>query len=147
MRLPSKANNRQIIDAVSRVLGIKDNSDDWEEFAARVDETCDIDLPFSLSSLRMVSERLPLYTEILHPKKNSMLFDFLDEDPDATYLFMDKMLQGKTAVHIVKVHSDPSELAAYVGSLKAPNLVVNTIPDLGVVSATSLKSFVNTGLE
>lgn len=147
IKIPSKANNRQLIDAVSRALGVRVDSDDWDEFAAQVDETCAVDLPFSLSSLRVVPERLALYSEILHPKKNSLLFDFLDEDPDASYLFMDKMLSGKTALHIVKVHPDASALASYTSNLKSPHMVVNTIPDLGIVSATSLQSFFRTILE
>jgi hypothetical protein len=140
---PTKANHRQFIDAVSGILNVKTKEDTWDAFASAVDEGIDIDLPFSLSSLRIVYERLPLYSEILHPKKNSMLFDFLDEDVNATYLLMDKMLQGKTAVHVVKVHANASELAEYVGIFKSPTMVANTIPELGVVSAVALKSFRN----
>lgn len=143
----TKANQSQLVDAVSKILCVKVKADTWEDFAETVDETCDVGLPFSLSSLRVVYERLPLYSEILHPKKNSMLFDFLDEDPDATYLFMDKMLQGKTAVHVVNVHADAQEFADYISIFKSPTMVANTISDLGLVSAIALKSFFKEILE
>ncbi len=143
----SKANQYQLIDAVSKIIGVKVKAETWEEFADSVDSACDLDLPFALSSFRVVYERLPLYSDILHPKKNSMLLDFLDEDIDATYLFMDKMLQGKSAVHVVRVHPNSAAFAEYISIFKSPTMVANTIPEMGLVSAVALKSFFKDILE
>lgn len=143
----TRANQQQLIEAVSKIVGVKVKADTWDEFADSVDSACDLDLPFALSSFRVVYERLPLYSDILHPKKNSMLLDFLDEDTDAAYLFMDKMLQGKSAVHVVRVHADSASFADYISIFKSPTMVANTIPELGVVSAIALKSFFKDILE
>lgn len=136
------ASDYQIIDAVAKAMGVQvKDADTWEQFAEHVDQNIDTDLGFALSSLRVIPERLHLYSDILHPTSGSFLLQFLEEDPGSTFLIMDRMMSGKQAPHIVRLHDDMSCFAEHIAGMRGGKLVANTIPGVGVVSAVSLHSF------
>ena len=126
---PVRANNQQLISAVSKILAVKVTANTWDEFATEVDSVADVGLPFTLSSLHPVYERLVLYGETLHPKKKSMLLNFIEEAPGERFIMMDKMLQGPAAAHIVMLLPDCGALQQQITLLRNnPKVVLNTLP-------------------
>lgn len=143
-KLPTKANQSQLIDAVSKVLNVRlRNVDSWDEFADLVDNY-DTGLSFPLSGAHVISERVPVYSEVLHPtSKQSYVCDAVVEVPDTVFLCMDKMLQGPKAVHVVICLSEPDRLTDWI-SYMGPDkkFVVNKTKEGDLILLASLKSFI-----
>jgi hypothetical protein len=144
----TRANQHQLIEAVRKALCLSPTPiSDWDEFAAHVDEYANTGLPFSLTSLRVIYERLPLYAEMLHDGRNSVMLDYLQEGAENDlFLFMDKMLSGADAPHIASLVSEDAEVVntVFISGMKTPKMVFREFKDGSKVCLAPLKSFTRT---
>jgi hypothetical protein len=97
-------------------------------------------LPFNLSEVRLVWEKMQVVGEVLFTKKRSPILNYLDETPDTTLIITDPMLSGKDALYAVRLGT-PDTVSRWINCMNKHNLLVGGIDDFFIVAAP-LKSFV-----
>lgn len=90
----------QSVEKALRVKSSNTNSD-WTSFAEALDNYADLSLPYPLSEVHVVYERVQVYSDLFDlNKSNNLMLDFLCEVPGVPVLFYDGVLSGRNAPHL-----------------------------------------------
>lgn len=95
------------------------------------------------SELFLIPERLPIFSDILHPKKSIILNQLFDRNTE-TAVVADVFLQGKNAIYLVGLVQTRDEIGGWVECMNREliELTVKPIDEENKVILAPLKSFV-----
>lgn len=140
-----KTNDYLIQKALRKVTTVNHQFDTVEKYL----EFCDnnivelpIDLPFPLSQLIVVREKVPVVHSIFNPKPSSFLLDLLGDAPGSPFLLTDPGYQSVDSLFIAtQTELEDSLYQEWMSYTKSAKVIVNSHPKYGILFGAALTSF------